>query len=58
MIAKILSFVLGLEAGKDIFFLMMFGHSEIVSSKIPRIFMYFSNFRGSLMSNFENVKNT
>ena len=41
-----------LEAGKSVFFLMMFRNFEIVSSKVPKSFMYFSNFRGILMLKF------
>ena len=33
------------EAGNCAFFLMVFGHFEMVSSKIPRSFTYVSNFR-------------
>ena len=41
-----------LEPGKGVFFLKMFGHFEIVSSKVLNSFMYFFNFGGTLILKF------
>ena len=47
-----------LGAGRGLVFPMMIGHFQIVSPIIPRSFMYFSNFREIVCSNFENMLNT
>ena len=55
-LTKSFSSILGpeyeLEAGRDVFFLMMIGHFEFVSLRIQRSFIYFSYFRGTLTFKF------